>query len=233
MYNLMRPFRWLSCRQCHLCAQIFESNAVTGENFCTYCLQSLPFISTACPVCAVVLDKAEICGRCLSTRPYFDSSQSVFEFKQPICRFIYNFKYQQQFYLGKILSQELSRAIVTINAQRPDLIIPVPLHIKRLRQRGFNQSAMIARHVSKILKIPYKTGYLVRHKYAAPQIELNARQRQIAVNNAFRINSKQSYRHIALIDDVVTTTHTVNQAARALKHGGTDLVSVWSLARNT
>ena len=102
-----------------------------------------------------------------------------------------------------------------------------------LRQRGFNQSAMIARHVSNQLNIPCCNDYLVRHKFAAPQIELTARQRRNSVNNAFIVNHHRRYDHIALVDDVVTTTHTVNQAARALKIGGTQYVSVWSLARNT
>ena len=238
MYNLRLLFSSIIPCQCLLCAQILDQRNVDqrpsgSESFCSYCLQNLPFIVTACPLCAAVLDKVEICGHCLSTRPYFDSSISAFEFIQPISDCIYKFKYQHQFYLGKILSLELTRAIIKSNVRQPDIIVPVPLHIKRLKQRGFNQSAMIARHISKKLKIPYKNNYLVRHKYSVPQIELSASQRLTAVKNAFRIKHKQRYRHIALVDDVVTTTHTVNQAAKALKFGGTEMVSVWSVARNT
>lgn len=233
MYNTPKLFQSLIPRKCLLCDQILDQHTAPSENFCICCHQTLPFITTACPICAAVLDKPDICGQCLTRPPYFEFSLSAFEFLQPVSYLIYKFKYQHQFYLGHILSLELCRAILMMNARLPDLIIPVPLHKKRLRQRGFNQSAIIARHLAKKLKIPCKNNYLARHKFSAPQVELSARQRRIAVNNAFIINHHRHYRHIALIDDVVTTTHTVNQAAKALKLGGTNMVSVWSLARNT
>ena len=229
MYNMAKLFQSVIPNKCLLCGQ----STAAGESFCIHCHQALPYITRACSICAAVIDEPGICGQCLSNRPYFDSSVSVFEFMEPISSCIYKFKYQHQFYLGKILSLELSKALLSKNARLPDLIIPVPLHKKRLRQRGFNQSAMIARHVSKKLKIPCKNSYLARHKFSVPQIELNAKQRQMAVNNAFSISHDHRYSHIALIDDVVTTTHTVNQAAKALKSGGTESVSVWSIARNT
>ena len=229
MYTRCQQYNCVFPRKCLLCDQ----STVAGQNFCKHCYLTLPFITTACPVCAAVLALPEICGRCLAKKPFFDASVSVFEFREPVSSYIYQFKYQHRFFLGRILSLELATATSTFNSSLPDLIIPVPLHKKRLRQRGFNQSAMIARYVAKKMKISFKNNYLVRHKFYAPQIELNARQRQDAVKNAFIINHKKRYPHIALVDDVVTTTHTVNQAAKALKQAGTEFVSVWSLARNT
>ena len=225
----LRLFGSIFPNKCLLCHQ----NLSPHKEFCRHCHKTLPFNAIACPVCAAIVSLPVRCGQCLSCKPFFDSSLSVFEFTEPVSRFIYKFKYHHQFNLGKTLSLELAAAIEAQKNELPDLIIPVPLHRKRLRQRGFNQSAMIARHVAKKLKIPFKNNYLIRHKFSVPQIELSAKQRRQAVNNAFAVKNKQRYKHIALVDDVVTTTHTVNQAAKALKKTGTQFVSVWSLARNT
>ncbi len=233
MYDLNRLFQSIFPNRCLLCDQICDPGTATGVNFCNHCQQTLPYLRRACPTCAAVLESTAKCGYCLSHRIYFESSVSVFKFAEPVSSYIYRFKYHHQFYLGKILSLELFAAISELNAPLPDLIVPVPLHGKRLRQRGFNQSAVIARHLSKKLNIPCKNDYLARRKFSKPQIELTARERKAAVKNAFILNHNRRYNHIALVDDVVTTTHTVNQAAKALKLGGTQHVCVWSLARNT
>ena len=229
----MHPLSLLFNRVFPCYCLVCDQRTQPGQNFCQYCYLTLPFINAACPVCAAVLARSEICGRCLAETPFFDASTSVFEFTEPISHYIYQYKYQDRFFLGKVLSLELATAVSSFKPGLPDLIVPVPLHQKRLRQRGFNQSAMIARHVARKIKIPFKNNYLCRHKFVAPQTELNARQRRDAVKNAFSVNQQDRYTHIALVDDVVTTTHTVNQAARALKTAGTQFVSVWSVARNT
>lgn len=233
MYNMMNLFHSVFPAECLLCGLKFHQISVPDEYFCRRCRPTLPYITTACRVCAAVITRTGVCGRCLSSPPYFDASLSVFEFAQPISEIIHKFKYRQQFHLGKILSVELGRTILSLDEPLPEMIIPVPLHKKRLRQRGYNQSAMIARHLSKILKIPHKNNYLSRKKYSPPQIQLSAAQRRRAVSNAFVTNLPRRYRRIALVDDVVTTTHTANQAAKALKRAGNNHVTVWSLARNT
>lgn len=229
MYNPAKLFQSVIPSICLLCQQ----DTHPGLNFCEHCYPTLPFIRSACPVCAAVMKKSGICGKCLLKRPYFDSSLSVFQFTEPISSYIYRFKYRHEFHLGDVLSRELAKAVLSNDAVPPEIIIPVPLHRKRLRKRGFNQCAIIARNISRVVKIPFKNDYLFRHKFAVPQVELTARQRRLAVEAAFSTRHPQCYNHVALVDDVVTTAHTVNQAARALKLGGTQYISVWSLARST
>ena len=215
--------------KCRLCQQ--KTHA--GQWCCNSCSQTLPFIKHRCPVCAVSMPSSSLCGQCLNNRRYFDESVSVFELHEPIKTYIYKFKYKHDFSFGRILADELLKEITASCKTLPQLIVPVPLHRKRLFTRGFNQSALLSSFIAKRMNIPHKSRYLVRHRYAEPQIHLDAKQRYLSVKDAFEVNNKQRFDHIAVVDDVVTTANTVNQAAKALKNVGINKVSIWSIARNT
>jgi ComF family protein len=107
----------------------------------------------------------------------------------------------------------------------------VPLHPGRLRERGFNQSHLLARHLAATLKIHYADKLLVRHRATQTQSQLDARQRHRNVRKAFQLTQDLGDQHIVLIDDVVTTGATVNEISRLLKSQGAAHVEVWCIAR--
>ena len=221
--------RSISPINCLLCQQ----KSLSNQWFCTDCNQILPRIEIACPVCANAVVNRGICGYCLSHRRYFNNVNVPFLYKQPVNRLIYQFKYKHHFYAYRPLVVELIDLIKKSKQALPELIIPVPLHPRRLRKRGFNQSSLIAKSLAKTLNIDYDNKSLIRHKFTRPQVELTGKEREKAIRNAFSVISEVKAKHVALVDDVITTSNTVNQAAKALKPSGVEKISVWALARNT
>lgn len=116
-------------------------------------------------------------------------------------------------------------------AELPDCIVPIPLHINRYRQRGFNQSIEIARHLSKQLTIPVDFNSCIRNRDTAHQTSLPAKQRRKNMLSAFSIEKKLDFQHAAIIDDVMTTGATTSALAFALKQQGVSRVDVWVCAR--
>lgn len=128
--------------------------------------------------------------------------------------------------LGLLLAEHLQKT-----AEKPDCILPVPLHKARYRQRGFNQAIEIARTVSKELHIPLDLNTCLRHRDTPHQTELSAKQRRKNLKNAFSIIKPIQARHIAILDDVMTTGTTVHELAAVLKKAGVSRVDVWVCAR--
>ncbi|MEI6544888.1 MAG: ComF family protein [Methylococcales bacterium] len=128
--------------------------------------------------------------------------------------------------LGLLLANHLKE-----NAQRPDLIIPVPLHKVRYRERGFNQTIEIASIISQTLNIPLDLSGCIRTENTPHQVALNAQQRQTNIKNAFTIIKPISAQHIAIVDDVMTTGATVNELANSLKRAGVNRIDIWTCAK--
>jgi len=128
--------------------------------------------------------------------------------------------------LGLLLADHLKKT-----AQRPDLILPVPLHKSRYRERGFNQAIEIAKTVSKELQIPLDLSSCLRHRHTPHQIALTAKQRHLNIKNAFSIRKPIHAQHIAILDDVMTTGSTAHELALLLKKAGVSRVDVWICAR--
>lgn len=130
--------------------------------------------------------------------------------------------------LGKLLADALA---TRHSDSLPQAIIPVPLHHKRQRDRGFNQALEIARPVARALKIPlnFKSCHRIRSTMA--QSTLNAEKRRANIRGAFKIKEKLNIRHVAIIDDVITTGQTVNELSRMLRQHGVNNIEVWSIAR--
>jgi ComF family protein len=128
--------------------------------------------------------------------------------------------------LGTLLADFLSH-----NGAMPDLILPVPLHKDRYRERGFNQSIEIARVVASRLKIPLDLSSCLRHRNTFRQTDLSAKQRRANLHNAFMINRPLTVQHVAILDDVMTTGSTANELAKTLKKSGVNRVDIWVCAR--
>ena len=106
----------------------------------------------------------------------------------------------------------------------------MPLHISRLRSRGYNQSSLIAKKVSKNLNIPISDNFISRHRNTDAQAGLSFKKRQKNLKNSFRIKNNFPAKSVALIDDVVTSGTTVNEISKILKKNGVDYIQVWGLA---
>ena len=154
-----------------------------------------------------------------------------------------DFKYHGHFASGRALAWQLAQAFVNYydtaqamcgSSQLPELLIPVPLHSRRLRERGFNQAELLGKVVAEHTAIPMANHLLIRTRYTEAQSRLHARNRAANLNNAFTAPEKLAnppFRHIALIDDVVTTTATASAATRALLTAGAERVDIWAVVR--
>ncbi len=210
-----------------------------GENridLCQRCYQSLPWIKFYCQKCALPLTSsdAKICGACNKKNYYFDQTVAPFQFEGFIRDAVYQFKFKQKLNQGKLLARLFIRSIENREYTVPDIIIPVPLHKKRLRKRGYNQALEIARIISKKLNCDLSYKDIYRNRDTGVQMELPAKQRYKNVKNAFSLTKSSidfKNKHVCIIDDVMTTGNTVNEAAKCLKKAGAKKVDVWCIAR--
>jgi ComF family protein len=120
--------------------------------------------------------------------------------------------------------------LIESNFERPDALIAVPMHISRLRERGYNHSALIAQHLSKTLKIPLLTGNIGKSRATPPQARQDLKQRKKNLAGSFKIKKNIYAKNVAIIDDVVTTGSTAEEIAKILKINGVDYVQVWGIA---
>jgi ComF family protein len=132
---------------------------------------------------------------------------------------------------GRLLGTLLTRALQQAGAPYPELLLPVPLHPARLRERGFNQAVEIARPLAQALGLPLDLNSCQRRRATAPQAGLEAIERRRNIRGAFALTRPLPARHLALIDDVVTTGSTVAELTRLLKRAGAERVEVWALAK--
>lgn len=203
-------------------------------DLCIECERLLPWLKNCCKYCAASLPSTQsICGACLKKPLPFHKLYVLFSYTEIIKKMITGLKFQQQLVFAHILGTLLAEKISAYyqNEKLPDLLIPVPLHKKRLYERGFNQVIEIARPISKKLNISigYKSCKRVINTVA--QSELPANQRSNNVKNAFVAHKQLAYQYIALLDDVITTGHTLTEISRALYDVGVKRIDVWCCAR--
>jgi ComF family protein len=218
-------------RACLLCRMPTREQ----HHLCRPCAKELPILSHSCVKCAQFLPfpSEQICGQCLTDPPPFDFTFALFPYFPPIPHFIAGLKFEQQFSFAQLFSCLMTTAVLTQwypNHRLPDLIIPMPLHARRLKERGYNQAAEIAKPLARALQIPLDHG-IIRSKYTQPQSALPASLRPKNTANAF--SALRSYQgvHIAVVDDVMTTGETVTAIARLLKRYGAGRVDIWCCAR--
>lgn len=225
--------------RCILCRQTVLEPAVNNViEICADCYSRLPVNDHCCVRCALPLPEdtagAVLCGRCLKKLPAFDYCHSLFRYEAEIIQLVHQLKFGEKISyarsIGELLFHRLQHEIRQTSAA-PDCLLPVPLHNRRLRQRGYNQSIEIARVVSRKLGVPIERNLVKRQRNTEAQSGLNAKQRRKNIKNAFRIDGEVKHRHILIIDDVVTTGTTVNELARLLKRHKVERVGVLSIAR--
>lgn len=140
-------------------------------------------------------------------------------------------KYNGALYLAPVLGRLLTDSLRSIAPAEVDCIVPMPLHPRRLRQRGYNQAMEIGRPVAHALALPLRPHVLRRVRDTGPQSDLPESRRAANIRQAFRAQEDLAGLRIALLDDVLTTGRTADDAARALRAAGAESVDVWVVAR--
>ncbi len=220
---------WLWPGHCLLCRAQIDA----GEELCHGCRAELPWIEAACPRCAAALppDSASApCGSCQRKPPVFDRTYAALHYAPPLDQLILGLKYHRRLDLARTLGRLLAQRLPSF-AGRPDVLIPVPLHTSRLRQRGYNQSLELARVIAKQLGLPVAGNAARRLRETPAQTGLPLEKRAGNVRNAFAVDADLAGQHIAIVDDVMTSGHTVNAFARVLRRAGAAEISVWVVAR--
>ena len=221
--------------ECVLCG----NPGAADQDLCSGCRSDLPWNQHACPCCALALPagatRVIACAACQQQLPPFDLAWSALRYTGALRWLHRPLKFGKRLsnnrLLGNLLADALAEAIAQGKLTKPDCILVMPLHPRRLMQRGFNQSLELIRPAARRLKLELDARSLQRVRATRPQSDLPAGLRRRNVRGAFACGRDLSGLRVVLFDDVVTTGQTVAEAARVLRRAGALEISVWSLAR--
>lgn len=193
-----------------------------------------------CPICGIPfftgMQEDHVCEECLRKRPFFLRARAPYLYQGGLMTAIHRFKYGGRSHFADTLGPLLASFAGAWLGEREDLLVmPVPLHPKRLRERGFNQSLLLARHVASALAAELDFLSLRRTKHTIPQTGLKAMERRKNVRKAFQVATYEAVkgRAVLLVDDVATTGNTLNECARVLRKAGASEVFSLVLARTS
>ncbi len=204
---------------CYLC------RGAAASLLCAACDRDLPRLAPPrCPRCALESARGEICGRCLRDEPRYDATHAALAYQFPADALVHALKFRGELALAGVLGGLLSEQI---KSDSVDCVMPVPLSAARLRSRGFNQSAEIARHLRARLDL----SACVRSRDTPAQMELPYAERRQNVRGAFACTRSLAGERVALVDDVMTTGATLDEIAGVLKDAGAERVENWVVAR--
>ncbi|MDJ0807585.1 MAG: ComF family protein [Gammaproteobacteria bacterium] len=234
----MQVYNWIKFipdilypRRCLLCG----APGSQGRELCTGCAKDLPLNHHPCAICALPLPAnaplGTICGGCSRQKPVFERCYAALLYDDTTGMLISRLKFNRRLNHAGLLAGLLGEYLEQHQAPLPELILPVPLHSRRLRERGYNQALEIGRHLGRHFGLPLSSDRCSRIKSTPAQTGLERKQRQKNLRQAFRLNDSVRGTHIALLDDVVTTGSTVTELAKLLKRSGASRVDVWAVAR--
>lgn len=214
--------RILPAGRCLLCSE--SSNKLV----CAACRDDLPRPAAQCRGCAVALPAPGRCPRCLRRPPPF-SAVAAFHYDYPLSRLVQRLKFRGQAGLACALGEWLLPVVA--DQPRPDCLLPMPLHWKRQLWRGFNQALELARPLSRELAIPINANLCRRRLPTRAQTDLSRAQRRRNVQQAFVARAGKLPEHVAIVDDVMTSGHTVAELSHTLRRAGVQTIQVWALSR--
>ena len=216
---------WLYPPYCGGCGQ-------KGMRWCLDCQQKIHVIRPpVCPKCGDSQTPARLCFSCKTTQPCYDNLRSWAYFDGPVRNAIHRLKYKRDVALGDVLSNHLVSLLKEL-CWPVDLVIPVPLGVARLNERGYNQSALLARPIALEMRLDYQPKALERIRETRSQVDLNAAERRDNVAGAFRAShAAVNGRQILVVDDVTTSGATLDACSAALKEAGARRVYGITLTR--
>lgn len=214
-------------QDCFVCGRRAGDKAI-----CAACERELPVHAEACcPICALPTPQGQQCGRCLHQSPHFDATLAAYAYDHPVREMLLALKFGAAFAVRDVL---LDGVLAVIN-KRPDLkidcVVPMPLHRKRIAERGFNQTVLLAHEVGKVLAAPVRCDLVVRDVDTAHQARMPIKQRRKNMRGAFRCVESFDGQHVLVIDDVMTSGATLDELARTLKLAGAARVTNLLVAR--
>jgi ComF family protein len=204
-------------------------------DLCADCAADLPVLGSACERCAEPLEapasSTPLCPHCCAAPPPYEFALTPFAYAWPVDRLVQRLKFGGKRLYARVLGACLAAARRRTGRPLPELIVPVPLHAARFRERGFNQAAELARYAGRLLNVRVAHTTVERILATAPQTGLARTRRRDNVRNAFRVRRCPGPLRIAVVDDVLTTGATVAEVARTLLATGVLGVEVWAAAR--
>ncbi len=216
---------------CCLC----EGYSGRNQDLCEYCYPKLPWIEDRCYRCGLKLlkkDEAIFCEKCTESPPTFERLCAVFGYEPPIIQMVTGLKFGSQLAYGRVLGEIFAEKVYKWyqNDHLPEAVLPVPLHKKRLRQRGYNQSLELLQPFIKQSKIPLLLQSCERVRATKPQSGLCVENRRQNIQKSFVLKRAILQKHIAVMDDVVTTGSTINALCDVLKES-VDRIDIWCICR--
>lgn len=212
-------------RRCLLCA------AQAGhDHLCPACSAELPRVPLACPRCALPVITPGMCPACLRHPPPFDAALAPLVYDGAARYLLTQFKFHGRLSHGVPLAEALLAAVRERSDSLPEVLLPVPVHPRRLRERGYNQALELARPLAHALGVPLRATALQRIRPTSPQMTLPEAARAANVRGAFAAREPLPT-HVALVDDVLTTGATTGELTRMLKASGCTRVEVWCACR--
>ncbi|HEY0563912.1 MAG TPA: ComF family protein [Methylophilus sp.] len=221
-------YQHVLAQQCVLCANATH----TADSLCAPCLADLPWAPAhSCQQCGLP-SHHRVCGACLSDPPHFDFTHAVFQYGYPVDALLHAYKYQHALHLSLSLGNLMVTAMMkTLQSQHIEVLIPMPLHPQRLKERGFNQSLELAKVMAKQTGIALNYQHCQRIRNTPPQASLKLKDRVRNIKGAFEYCGQLQGQHVAIIDDVMTSGASVNELAKILKQAGAASVTCCLVAR--
>lgn len=232
-HHLARLLARQQSADCLLC----DRRSDTPLPLCSDCQDELPWLGAHCSNCALPLPAPGLtCAHCLRRTPSFARVEAPWRYAFPVDALITRFKHQGAWPLGRLLGALLAehlRHAYLEGLPRPELLLPVPLARGRLRRRGFNQAALLARWLGEALHMPLREDLLLRPQDSVAQQQLDAAARRRNLRGAFALVDPAALagRHVAIVDDVLTTGATAEALASLLRRAGATRVDIYCLAR--
>jgi ComF family protein len=205
-------------------------------DLCHGCAADLPRNEPACVVCAEPLAAAagggpRICGACLHDPPPFGRSFVPYRYAYPLDHLVRGLKFRNELACGRVLGELFASSVLERGATLPEAIVPVPLARRRYRQRGYNQASELALAIRGVTGVAVRSDVVVRQRETTEQAGLDRKARRRNVTGAFAALAPLRVRHVAILDDVVTTGSTVRELAAVLREAGAEQIEVWAIAR--
>lgn len=211
---------------CHFCGAALARGAV-----CEPCKGSLPWNDRACDRCAAPVPTAGTCDECRAGPPPYSSAWAAFRYAPPIAGRIVGLKFHARFASAHILGRLMAEALARRPSPLPEILIPVPLHGERLIRRGYNQALEAARELERRLPLTLAPALASRRRATGEQTRLHAAARRRNVRGAFAVSEAVRGRHVAILDDVITTGATMAELAAEVRRQGAARIEAWAIAR--